>query len=99
MGETAIIIQDFRKVYGDYVAVDKISFEVKRGEIFGLLGPNGAGKSSTLESLEGLRAPDGGNLQVMGIDPARQARKLRNVVGVQLRSSALPRAIASNLRE
>ena len=48
---------DFRKVYGDVVAVDGISFEVRRGEIFGLLGPNGAGKTSTLECLEGLRSP------------------------------------------
>jgi ABC-2 type transport system ATP-binding protein len=90
MGEVAIRVSDFRKVYGDCVAVDGISFEVECGEIFGLLGPNGAGKSSTLESLEGLRAPDGGSLRVMGIDPVRQANKLRNMIGVQLQSSALP---------
>ena len=93
MEETAITVRNFRKVYGDYVAVDDISFQVERGEIFGLLGPNGAGKSSTLESLEGLRSPDGGSLQVMGIDPVRQAHKLRNVIGVQLQSSALPESI------
>ena len=56
MNDTVIRVIDFRKVYGDFVAVDGISFEVSRGEIFGLLGPNGAGKTSTLESLEGLRA-------------------------------------------
>jgi ABC-2 type transport system ATP-binding protein len=70
--------------------VDGISFEVQRGEIFGLLGPNGAGKTSTLESLEGLRAPDGGSLQVMGVDPTRESRKLRNLIGVQLQTSGLP---------
>jgi len=70
--------------------VDGISFEVQRGEIFGLLGPNGAGKTTTLESLEGLRAPDGGSLQVMGVDPARESRKLRNLIGVQLQTSGLP---------
>ena len=70
--------------------MDGISFEVRRGEIFGLLGPNGAGKTSTLESLEGLRAPDGGSLQVMGVDPARESRKLRNLIGVQLQTSGLP---------
>ena len=70
--------------------MDGISFEVQRGEIFGLLGPNGAGKTTTLESLEGLRVPDGGFLQVMGVDPARESRKLRNLIGVQLQTSGLP---------
>ena len=93
MNDTVIEVRDFRKTYGDFVAVDDISFEVNRGEIFGLLGPNGAGKTSTLESLEGLRAPDGGHLQVAGIDPVRQARKLRNLIGVQLQSSSLPESI------
>lgn len=65
MNESVIQVKDFRKVYGDLVAVDGISFEVQRGEIFGLLGPNGAGKTSTLESLEGLRAPDGGTLRTL----------------------------------
>jgi len=63
---------------------------VQRGEIFGLLGPNGAGKTSTLESLEGLRASDGGLLQVMDVDPTRESRKLRNLIGVQLQTSGLP---------
>jgi len=93
MKDPVIEVRDFRKTYGDFVAVDGISFEVQRGEIFGLLGPNGAGKTSTLESLEGLRAPDGGSLQVMGIDPARQSRKLHNVIGVQLQSSGMPDSI------
>jgi ABC-2 type transport system ATP-binding protein len=88
--DSVVAVRDFRKVYGDFVAVDTISFEVRRGEIFGLLGPNGAGKTSTLESLEGLRAPDGGSLQVMDVDPAREARKLRNLIGVQLQTSGLP---------
>lgn len=90
MNDSAIEVRDFRKTYGDLVAVDGISFEVQRGEVFGLLGPNGAGKTSTLESLEGLRAPDGGSLRVMGVDPARQSRKLRNLIGVQLQTSGLP---------
>ena len=93
MKDPVISVRDFRKTYGDFVAVDGISFEVQRGEIFGLLGPNGAGKTSTLESLEGLRAPDGGSLQVMGVNPARQSRKLRNVIGVQLQTSGLPDSI------
>jgi len=88
-----IEVRDFKKVYGDFVAVDGISFDVKRGEIFGLLGPNGAGKTSTLESLEGLRSPDAGSLRVAGIDPQRETRKLRNVIGVQLQSAGMPESI------
>jgi ABC-2 type transport system ATP-binding protein len=93
MQDAVIRVKDFRKTYGDLVAVDDISFDVMKGEIFGLLGPNGAGKTTTLESLEGLRTPDGGSLQVMGVDPTRQSRKLRNVIGVQLQSSGLPDTI------
>jgi ABC-2 type transport system ATP-binding protein len=90
MTDAIIQVQDFRKTYGSFVAVDGISFDVQRGEIFGLLGPNGAGKTSTLESLEGLRWPDGGELRIAGIDPSRQARQLRALIGVQLQTSGLP---------
>ena len=93
MNDSVIKVRDFCKTYGHFVAVDGISFDVQQGEIFGLLGPNGAGKTSTLESLEGLRTPDGGSLHVMGVDPARQAHKLRNVIGVQLQTSGLPDSI------
>lgn len=91
--EPKISVNDFRKIYGDFVAVDDISFEVMPGEIFGLLGPNGAGKTSTLESLEGLRAPDSGSLRVAGVNPTREPRKLRNLIGVQLQTSGLPESI------
>ncbi len=93
MQEPVIEVKGFRKTYGDFVAVDGISFDVEQGEIFGLLGPNGAGKTSTLESLEGLRPPNGGSLRVAGVDPAREPRKLRNLIGVQLQTSGLPESI------
>jgi len=93
MEDSVIQVQDFRKTYGDFVAVDGISFDVRRGEVFGLLGPNGAGKTTTLESVEGLRAPDDGTLRVVGVDPTREPRKLRNLIGVQLQSSGLPESI------
>ena len=96
MDESMIKLKGFRKLYGDFVAVDGISFEVKRGEIFGLLGPNGAGKTSTLETLEGLRVSDGGSLEVMGLNPTRESRKLRNLIGVQLQTSGLPDSIRVN---
>jgi len=93
MADPVIQVQDLRKTYGDFVAVDGISFDVRRGEVFGLLGPNGAGKTTTLESVEGLRAPDDGTLRVVGVDPTREPRKLRNLIGVQLQSSGLPESI------
>ena len=55
-----------------------------------MLGPNGAGKTTTLECLEGLRQPDGGALRILGVDPAREPRRLRNLIGVQLQTSGLP---------
>jgi ABC-type multidrug transport system ATPase subunit len=90
MSETVLHIDHFRKVYGDFVAVDDLSLNVQRGEIFGLLGPNGAGKTSTLECLEGIRKPDGGTLEILGVDPARQPHKLRDLIGVQLQLAGLP---------
>lgn len=93
MKDSMIEVKDFRKTYGTYVAVDGISFDVRKGEVFGLLGPNGAGKTSTLECLEGLRAPSSGSLRVAGIDPVNESLKLRNLIGVQLQSAGLPESI------
>ncbi len=93
MTNAMIEVRDFYKAYGDFVAIDGISFSVEKGEIFGLLGPNGAGKTTTLESLEGIRSPDSGLLRVAGIDPTREPRKLRNLIGVQLQSAGLPESI------
>lgn len=90
MDDIVLQIQDFRKVYKDFVAVDGISFVVQRGEIFGLLGPNGAGKTTTLECLEGIRQPSGGRLDILGVNPSRETGKLRNLMGVQLQTSSLP---------
>jgi ABC-2 type transport system ATP-binding protein len=93
MNNSVIEVKNFLKIYGDFVAVDGVSFNVKQGEIFGLLGPNGAGKTTILESLEGIRKPDGGILKVAGVDPTREPRKLRNLIGVQLQSAGLPESI------
>ena len=88
-----IEVRNLTKTYGNVLAVDGVSFEIHAGEIFGLLGPNGAGKTSTLECMEGLREPNGGSLRVANIDPCREPRKLRNVIGVQLQSAGLPESI------
>src|SRR4030043_787686 len=90
MQDEVVSVKDFRKVYGSVKAVDGISFEVHRGEIFGLLGPNGAGKTTTLESLEGLRQPTSGSLGILGVNPTQQPQKLNNLIGVQLQASGLP---------
>jgi len=93
MTQEVITVSNFRKQYGDFIAVDDISFAVARGEIFGLLGPNGAGKTTTLECLEGIRTPDAGQLRVAGIDPTHDRRGLRSAIGVQLQSSGMPESI------
>ncbi len=88
--DTVITVDHLHKTYGNLVAVDDVSFTVRRGEIFGILGPNGAGKTTTVECLQGLRSRDGGRLEVLGLDPSRDADQLRRRTGSQLQSSALP---------
>jgi ABC-2 type transport system ATP-binding protein len=72
------------------VAVDDISFNVSRGEIFGIVGPNGAGKTTTVECAMGLRRPDSGTVRVLGLDPQSRRRQLGQRIGVQLQQAALP---------
>ena len=84
----AIDVDNLRKSYGSVVAVDSISFQVERREIFGLLGPNGAGKTTTVEILEGLREADAGRAIVSGVDVRKDPRAVKGLIGVQLQSSA-----------
>ena len=88
-GTPVIEVLDVRKSFGSVVAVDGLSFNVGRGEIFGLLGPNGAGKTTTVEMLEGLTKPDGGELRVLGMEVTRNAAKIKQRIGVQLQTAAL----------
>jgi ABC-2 type transport system ATP-binding protein len=85
-GELAIEVSDLRKSYSGVDAVRGVSFEVARGEVFCLLGPNGAGKTSIVEILEGYRSRDGGDVSVLGLDPADGHRELRERVGIVLQS-------------
>ncbi len=84
-----ISAEGLTKTFGDVVAVDDVSFEVRPGEIFGLLGPNGAGKTTTLDCLEGLKAPSKGRVRVLGLDPWIDRDRLRHRMGVQLQESRL----------
>jgi len=77
------------KRYGDLVAVDDVGLRVEEGEVFGLVGPNGAGKTTLIEMLEGLRTPDSGSIRVLGLDPTRQARELKERMGVQLQTTSI----------
>src|SRR5262247_3276008 len=70
------------KQFGDFVAVDHINLEVKRGSFFGFLGPNGAGKSTTIKMLTGLLAPTSGKLRVLGLDVTEQAMAVKRKIGV-----------------
>jgi ABC-2 type transport system ATP-binding protein len=96
MSDRAIVeVEEFTKVYGRYAAVDKASFELRRGETLALLGPNGAGKTTSLECIEGLRRPDGGRIRVFGLDPSREGRRLCGRMGVQLQAQGLPSAMTA----
>jgi ABC-2 type transport system ATP-binding protein len=86
---TAIDVRDLRKSYGEHEAVRGITFGIEEGEVFGLLGPNGAGKTTTVEILEGYRKRDGGDVQVLGFDPADAAIAFRQRIGVVLQQSQL----------
>src|SRR5919201_6352621 len=89
----AIEVRGLRKSYGLTEAVRGIDFSVERGEVFGLLGPNGAGKTTTVEILEGYRERSGGEVRVLGFDPQRRERALRERVGIVLQSSGIYRHI------
>ena len=79
--ENAIVVQDLTKVFGTFTAVDRISFAVPKGEIFGFLGPNGAGKSTTIRMLCGLMLPTSGRASVAGWDIVRQTAEIKHRIG------------------
>src|SRR5262245_5858272 len=89
MEDAAIVVRGLRKSYGDVQAVRGIDLTVSVGEIFALLGPNGAGKTTTVEILEGYRRQTAGEATVLGHDPARRERSLRERVGIVLQSTGI----------
>ncbi|HUY56397.1 MAG TPA: ABC transporter ATP-binding protein [Candidatus Micrarchaeaceae archaeon] len=85
----AISISGLRKSYGSLVAVANLDLEIAAGELVAILGPNGAGKTTTVEILEGYRHPDSGRVSVLGLDPARDRRQLRPLVGLMLQEGGI----------
>lgn len=80
--ESIITVTNLKKHYGDVKAVDGVSFDVSRGEIFSCLGPNGAGKTTTVEMMEGLRTPTSGGIEILGADVTKDYASIRHRVGV-----------------
>ena len=76
-----IEVQSLTKKYGEFTAVDDISLQVRRGEIFGFLGPNGAGKTTTIRILAGLSLPTSGEVRVDGLDILRDALRIKAMIG------------------
>lgn len=85
-----IEVEEVSKRYGGRAVLDRVSFSVEEGEVFGLLGPNGAGKTTAVECAEGLRRPGAGAVRVLGFDPFGQGAELRQHIGVQLQHTQLP---------
>ncbi|AOR35428.1 ABC transporter [Streptomyces fodineus] len=88
--ELAVDVRGLRKRYGGVTAVDGLDLGIRPGEVFGLLGPNGAGKSTTVEILQGNRSRDGGEVRVLGADPATGTRAWRSRVGIVWQDESAP---------
>src|SRR5688572_30534071 len=88
-GGPAITVEHLVRRYGARSVVDGLTFEVQRGEVFAVLGPNGAGKTTTVEILEGYRAPSDGRVRVLGLDPIRDAGRLKPRIGVMLQDGGV----------
>ena len=86
--DEVIKVESLTKRYDSLVAVDDISFSVRRGEVFGILGPNGAGKTTTLECVEGLQQPSSGRISLLGMDVNGSAEEVKKRIGIQLQASA-----------
>jgi ABC-2 type transport system ATP-binding protein len=85
-----VTVRGLRKQYGGRMVVDGVDLDVPAGGVVGLIGANGAGKTTTVECIQGLRRPDGGTVRVLGLDPVREADRLRPQLGSQLQDSSLP---------
>ncbi len=88
MSKVILKVKNLKKSYDGQTVVNRISFEVKEGEIFGILGPNGAGKTTTLEMIETMRAIDDGSVWLAGLDVATSPQEVKKIIGVQPQTPA-----------
>ena len=86
----ATILSEVTKTFGDFTAVRNVSLDIQPGEIFGIIGPNGAGKTTIVNMICGMFEPTSGTVQTLGLDPIREERKLRELLGVQFQEAKLP---------
>ncbi|WDV44149.1 ABC transporter ATP-binding protein [Clostridiaceae bacterium M8S5] len=86
----ALIINNLTKKYGDVTVLNNLTIELDKGEVFGLLGPNGAGKSTTIECTLGTKTFDSGNVEILGMNPKKDKKKLFEEIGVQFQASYYP---------
>jgi ABC-2 type transport system ATP-binding protein len=89
MSEAVISVENLTRRFGDFVAVDQVSFEVKAGEVVGYLGPNGSGKTTTIRMLLGLLQPTSGKATVLGFDAFRQSEEVRTRAGYMSQKFAI----------
>ena len=89
MNEYALIVKGLTKSYGNIRAVDDISFSIRRGTIFCFVGPNGAGKTTTMEIVEGLKEPDSGEIELLGMQMPQHRARAKQLVGIQLQTTSL----------
>lgn len=90
MVETTIQVNQVSKAYAAVQALDRLSFTVRRGEVFGLLGANGAGKSTAIECIVGTKKQDGGSVSILGMNPHKERKRLFERVGVQFQETRYP---------
>lgn len=91
-----IMVDGLRKEYNGFTAVDSLSFEIKKGEIFGIVGPNGAGKTTTLKMLSCLITPTGGSIKIQGMDIKKDAQKIKQKLGFLPEESPLYEGMTAN---
>ncbi len=100
MVEYAVEIKNLKKNFGEFKAVKDISFNIKKGEIFGILGPNGAGKTTTLNMILGILTPTSGSIRIEGYDIAKDALKIKQMIGFMTQETVVENALTGreNLR-
>lgn len=89
MSEYALVVKNLTKSYGGVRAVDDLSFAIRRGTIFCFVGPNGAGKTTTMEIIEGLKRPDSGEIELLGMPMPEEQARAKELIGVQLQTTSL----------